>query len=297
MSQKSTLSLHLLFRKDTPKYVLDFFEEGTKNNLLPTTLYDFGFKFDNKPNFSDDATLFFEEKNGRFYLQIFYKFDFNDDSARGYWPVGGLAQYAENSKMAGYVTHADGNTQIFGFEEKLCFWKSDLRINFNLAKYKKPELKIRGINSDEIKFLEEMLFQAIFTPEGQSIPEKNIIFEPFLHHYINDFGRKNDVCLVAEHENKLIGAIWTRIFSENERGYGFLDAETPELSMAVAADYRNSGIGAILLDALLEKLKASGCQQVSLSVDARNFARKFYHKHGFRDFKIESNSVLMVCKF
>ena len=75
-------------------------------------------------------------------------------------------------------------------------------------KNKNINLKIREMTALETPFLEEMLHQAIFTPEGKTPPEKSIIFEPFLYHYIEDFGKKNDIALVAEMENKLICAIW-----------------------------------------------------------------------------------------
>jgi GNAT superfamily N-acetyltransferase len=297
MTSQSTLSLNILLRKDTPQYITDFFQKGVKNDEIPSVLYAYDFKFDNKPHFFDQTTLFCEKKKGRFYLSIFHRFDFDTKAAEGYWFVGGLAQYAEDNPMAGYVTQPDGNTQIFGFKDKMCFWKNDLDINFNWAKYRKSELNIREIKPDEIPFLEEMLYQAIFTPEGSPKPDKSIIFEPFLHHYIKDFGRKHDVCLVAEHENKLIGAVWSRVFSSEQKGYAYVDEDTPELSMAIDFSHRNSGIGRVLLFEFFLKLRILGYKQVALSVDYRNYARQIYLNRGFKDLKIEGNTVLMVHKF
>ncbi len=294
MTSISIISLNILLRKDTPQYITDFFQKGIKNDDIPSVLYNYAFKFDNKPHFFDNTSLFCEKKKGRFHLSIFHRFDFDTEGAEGYWFVGGLAQYAENNPMAGYITHADGNTQIFGFRDKMCFWKNDLSINFNSAKYKKPDLKIREMAAPEISFLEEMLFQAIFTPEGKTPPQKSIIFEPFLHHYIKDFGKKHDFALVAESENKLIGAIWSRLFSSDEKGYGFVDKDTPEISMAVDYAHRNSGIGAVLLNDMLEKLENLGYKKVSLSVDKRNFASQLYRKFGFKEHQIDGNTAIMV---
>jgi ribosomal protein S18 acetylase RimI-like enzyme len=294
----STLSLNLVFREGIHDCVLDFFTKGIKHAQLPSVLYGYGFEFDNKPNFFDKMTMQCVEKNGRFHLHIYHKFDFHTEAAEGYWLVGGLAQYAEDSKMAGYISHEENNAglQIFGFKDQMCFWKNDVDINFNAAKYKKSDLKIREMEAHETPFLETMLHQAIFTPEGSTPPEKSIIFEPFLHHYIKDFGRKDDLCLVAEHENALIGAVWTRIFTNEEKGYGFVNADTPEVSMAIDFEHRNSGVGAVLMHEILGKLKNKGCKQVSLSVDMRNYAFTFYKKIGFETVEIKENSAVMVYK-
>jgi hypothetical protein len=129
----STLSLHLTFRKETPQYVLDFFLKGVKSEELPTILYRYDFKFKNKPNYSGKTTMFFEKKKGRYYLNIYHKFDFHTEAAEGYWFVGGLAQYAENDDLAGYIkhTHGKGMNQVFGFKDQLCLWGNGIETEQN----------------------------------------------------------------------------------------------------------------------------------------------------------------------
>jgi ribosomal protein S18 acetylase RimI-like enzyme len=155
------------------------------------------------------------------------------------------------------------------------------------------EIKIRGIKKQEFPFLEDMLYQAIFIPEGATKFDKNIIFTLELYPYIKDFGQKNDIGLVAEMDGQLVGAIWTRLF----KGYGFIDEATPELSMAIDTDFRGKRIGSKLLDAMFICLQKKGYKQVSLSVDKRNFAYKLYQNCGFQDFEVKENSVLMVKSF
>jgi hypothetical protein len=135
----STISLHLVFRKDTPQHVTDFFTKGIKNEQLPSVLYDYGFKFKNKPNFSGKTTLFCEKKKGRYYLSIYHKFDFDTEGAEGYWFVGGLAQYAEDDDMAGYIKHTyeDTKIQLFAFRDKMCHWKNEVVIDIDERKYDK----------------------------------------------------------------------------------------------------------------------------------------------------------------
>ena len=156
------------------------------------------------------------------------------------------------------------------------------------------DILIREIKQNEIHFLSEMLYEAIFIPNGEKKLPKEIINEPELNIYIKDFGRKNDFCLVVEKETKLIGAIWIRQFNESEKGFGFVNLETPELSMAIIEKYRGNGIGKIMLKQMLSKINELNFKQVSLSVDNRNFAYKFYKKNDFVEVNSEKNSIKML---
>ncbi len=155
---------------------------------------------------------------------------------------------------------------------------------------------IRDIHESEINFLEEMLYQAIFIPEGIRKLPREIIYNPELYHYIKDFGREDDYCLVAESEGVLIGAIWSRIFTSDSKGYGWVDEITPEISMAVDEKFRNKGVGSLLLGAMIEKLKGIGYEKISLSVDIVNFAYLLYKKVGFIDYELTDKSSVMIKK-
>jgi hypothetical protein len=133
-SSISTISLNLIFKKETHQCVLDFFKKGIKHAQLPSVLYGYDFNFKNKPNFSGNTTMFCEKKKGRYYLSIYHKFDFNTEGAEGYWFVGGLAQYAENDDMAGYIKHAETGTQLFAFRDGLPYWLNDAKIEFDAKK-------------------------------------------------------------------------------------------------------------------------------------------------------------------
>ena len=93
-----------------------------------------------------------------------------------------------------------------------------------------------------------------------------------------EFGRKkNDHCLVAELNGKIIGAIWVRCI----KAYGFFNENIPELAMSLYPEYRGKGIGDKLLNDMLKYLKENGYSQISLSVEKDNFAAKMYIKNGF----------------
>lgn len=157
-------------------------------------------------------------------------------------------------------------------------------------------IKVRHIKPHELVFLNEMLYQAIFVPDGEQQPSEEIIQHPDLVKYIEDFGREGDCCLVAELDGNLVGAIWTRIFSEQNKGYGFVDAQTPELCMAVINEYRGIGIGSVLLGKMLHMLKDMGYSNVSLSVDKRNYAINLYRLFNFTEIKTYGNSATLIRK-
>lgn len=158
------------------------------------------------------------------------------------------------------------------------------------------DVLIREIKSAEIKLLAQFLYDAVFIPEGVERPSKDIIQLPQIAVYIHNFGKKTDLCLVAEYNSEVIGVIWTRLFPEAEKGYGFVDENTPELCMSVAEQYRGKGIGSALLNAIIALLREKGYLQVSLSVDILNYAYRLYKKFGFEDIYFEGESVTMLKK-
>ena len=157
-----------------------------------------------------------------------------------------------------------------------------------------PGIIFRTIMPHEYSHLAEFLYEAVFIPEGKARPGREILNIPEIARYISDFGSENDHCLVAESADGLLGAVWTRVFSQSERGFGYIDEKTPELSMSVLPGYRNSGIGTSLLREMIGKLKKLGYEQVSLSVDLENFAFRLYQKFGFTVVGVSDGSATMV---
>ncbi len=157
-------------------------------------------------------------------------------------------------------------------------------------------IEVREIKKDEYEFLREMLYEAIYFPdENQKLP-KSVVFEPHLSKYVDDFGRRGDFAFVLVAQGNLVGAIWVRLFSEAEKSYGFLDEKTPELSMAIKEEYQNKGFGNQLIAKLFEKLKTSGFEKVSLSVDKRNRAVSIYRKFGFETVSEQDTAYTMLKK-
>ena len=57
--------------------------------------------------------------------------------------------------------------------------------------------------------------------------------------YITDFGKKEDIGLVAEIDKKIVGAVWVRIMDD----YGHIDNDTPSFAISLYKDYRGFEIG------------------------------------------------------
>jgi len=152
------------------------------------------------------------------------------------------------------------------------------------------------LHDSEYSILEEMLYNAIFIPPGTAKLPFGIIRDPEIYVYIKNFGKAGDYCLVADINDRIIGAIWTREFYDAEKGFGFVNTETPELSMSVLERYRNKGVGTKLLLSMIRLLTELDYKQVSLSVDRMNYAYDFYRKLGFEDYKCVEGSVTMLRK-
>lgn len=137
---------------------------------------------------------------------------------------------------------------------------------------------IREMNAEEYPLLEDFLYEAIFIPKGAEKPPRDIIQNEELQVYIRDFGkRKDDHCLAAECDNKIVGACWVRIMND----YGHIDDETPSFAISLLEKYRGQGIGTELMRGMLELLKSKGYKRASLAVQKANYAVKMYKKAGF----------------
>ena len=156
------------------------------------------------------------------------------------------------------------------------------------------EVKIRRMMPEEYPLLEDFLYDAIYLPEGASMPPREIIRQPELSVYIDNFGQMNDLCLVAEAEGHILGAVWTRILAGEIKGYGNVDAHTPEFAISVKKEFRQQGIGSKLMWEMIALLKSKGYRKASLSVNKDNYACQMYGKLGFRVIKEQEEDYLML---
>jgi GNAT superfamily N-acetyltransferase len=114
-----------------------------------------------------------------------------------------------------------------------------------------------------------------------------------LARYVDNWGRTGDLALIAAEGPNRVGAAWLRLFTGDAPGYAFVDAATPELTIAVVPSRRRHGVGQDLLDALLEKARAEGHAAVSLSVEQGSPAVAFYERNGFERVTEDEGAVTM----
>jgi ribosomal protein S18 acetylase RimI-like enzyme len=153
-------------------------------------------------------------------------------------------------------------------------------------------MNIKKIGKPDYPILEEFIYWAIFIPPGIAPPARDIIFNPDIFIYIDNFGNENDCGVFAEVDGKAIGAAWTRIVP----AYGHIDDETPELAISILPEYRNQGVGTKLMEKLFEVLFQNGFKQTSLAVQKENPAVNFYLRLGYVIINEKSEEYLMLKK-
>jgi GNAT superfamily N-acetyltransferase len=122
--------------------------------------------------------------------------------------------------------------------------------------------------------------------------------KPELRRYVEAWGRVDDVVIVAlDRRDEPVGAAWYRCFRAEEPGYGFVDAETPEISIALYPECRRQHVGGLLLGSLLQQARSNGKERASLSVARENPARRLYARHGFEVVAEHGDSLTMVVEF
>ncbi len=151
---------------------------------------------------------------------------------------------------------------------------------------------LREIREDEYDLLRDFLYEAIFIPDGVEPPPKEIIMQPELKLYYEDFGSGSaDHCIVADDDGRVIGAVWTRIMND----YGHVDDDTPSFAISLYKEYRGRGIGTQLMEQMLKLLKENGYKKASLAVQKANYAVSMYKKVGFKIIDRNTEEYIMEC--
>jgi len=157
---------------------------------------------------------------------------------------------------------------------------------------------VRALTAEDEPSVWEMLRYASHEPSLESVQK-----QPFLARYAADWGRAGDMGCIADLGNVSIGSVWLRLWLMEEKGFGYISDEIPELAMAVLPAYRGRGIGTELLTQAL-KMAKTRFPAVSLNVRADNSVVKLYERMGF--IKVAGSEIVnrtggvsfnMVCGF
>jgi ribosomal protein S18 acetylase RimI-like enzyme len=138
-----------------------------------------------------------------------------------------------------------------------------------------PQHLIRRGGHGDVPFMRSMLTHAYnwrVSALDAEIP---------LARYVEAWGREGDVALIATETGHRVGAAWFRLFPSSAPGYGFVDEQTPELTISVVPSRRKHGVGHELLEELVSRAGTDGYPAISLSVEDDSPAVSFYERHGF----------------
>lgn len=156
---------------------------------------------------------------------------------------------------------------------------------------------VRELCKEEYALLDDMLYEAVYQPDEQNLIPRSVLKVPEVYAYIKDFGsRKDDYCLVADDDGKIVGAVWVRIIAGEIKGFGNVDDETPEFAISLYKEYRNRGIGTLLMNEMIACLRKKSYRQASLSVQKENYAVRLYKSLGFTIVDENSDDYLMLLK-
>ena len=150
--------------------------------------------------------------------------------------------------------------------------------------------KQREMSKEDCPHMWDFLYEAIFVPPGEDPLPRDIIYRDDLVIYINGFdpqSNQGDCGVLAEENGKIIGMAWVRIIKCD----GYVDDETPILSISLLPEYRGQGIGTSLMTRLFDLLKSRGYIQTSLSVQAANPAAQLYKRLGYNIHEVFNYNV------
>jgi GNAT superfamily N-acetyltransferase len=144
---------------------------------------------------------------------------------------------------------------------------------------------LRPVEIHDVRFLRDMLRHAYHwrIAEDEERP---------VYRYVQNWGRPGDAGVIALDGPHAYGAAWYRLFTKDEPGFGFVDEQTPEVTIAIVPSRRGKGAGKELLEALLEQARADGYRAVSLSSAAEQ--APYYERLGFETVRDGEDAVTMV---
>jgi GNAT superfamily N-acetyltransferase len=146
---------------------------------------------------------------------------------------------------------------------------------------------LRPVGIHDVRFLRDMLRHAYHWRIAEDV-------ERPVYRYVQNWGRPGDAGVLALEGPHPYGAAWYRLFTEKEPGFGFVDEQTPEVTIAIVPSRRGKGAGKELLEALLDRARADGYEAVSLSTDRSQ--APYYERFGFELVDEDEHAVRMVAR-
>lgn len=152
------------------------------------------------------------------------------------------------------------------------------------------QFTIREAEGSDLRFLERVFFAAADWNPANAHGEQHWRADPMLEKYLGGWKRETDLGFLVESGGEPVGGVWARYLPEADQGYGFVDEQTPELTIGVLDGYRGRGVGRLLVRAAIDAAPA----KLSLSVEDGNGAIRLYEEFGFVAVGRVGNSTTMV---
>lgn len=143
-------------------------------------------------------------------------------------------------------------------------------------------MHLRPAARSDLATLEGLLLEAVnWCPDRPQLTLEELHGNDMLVRYVEEWPRADDVGVIAEDDDRVVGAAWFRRFAPDRPGFGFIDELTPEVSVAVDPGCRGRGVGSQLLTALIALGRDRGFESLSLSVESQNRVVNLYRRLGF----------------
>ena len=157
--------------------------------------------------------------------------------------------------------------------------------------------KLNGIEIVDLLTTESTEFMEILwtalNPEGVTGRNRNILNDPIIKSYYDDWGRADDIGFAAIKDDKMVGAVWSRVKVCVTKEF----SEYPELGIGVLPDYQNKGIGTLLLKALIRTCRKK-YPGIRLGVNKKaTRVLSFYSKFGFIEYDTYKGSPQLQLTF
>ena len=145
-------------------------------------------------------------------------------------------------------------------------------------------ISFRSIDTSDQDFMWEMMMYASHENTLESVK-----INPDLARYVINWGREGDEGIIILKANNPVGAVWIRLWTEFNKGYGYINNEVPEIVIAVVPNERGKSLGTLMLTKFLNQLNST-YDTVSMSVRSDNPAVKLYKRNRF--IKVEGSEIV-----
>ena len=157
------------------------------------------------------------------------------------------------------------------------------------------DVALREATLDDVELVKWALYEAVaWNPDRRLPPFEETIEHPELARYHRGWGRPGDLGVIATIGGEIAGVVLCRLFTEEDHGHGYVDDETPEVAIAVAAPFRREGLGMRLMNELERVARAAGIERLGVSIDTENPAARLAERFGYRELSRDEGGRRMV---